>query len=279
MINLEGRSTSVTADRVKTNGEVFTPDRIVNKMLDETDRKLAKYFNVGCINNVSDDDYISYIILEPTCGNGNFLIRELDRKLKRVANYSGDEQEIALLKAISSIHCIDITAENVVIAKLRMMEVIETGSTDLLEYDDTEKQSFSTNGFKLSLELKLCIQYILDRNIQCGNTLESNKILIHKSKYIKSIWELNKNKINDGIIRNSEIETNKLDLVLTQYDFDSGKIAIRERTYKNMHEACEEYRNTSQYVNYNKLYTLDTSVIFEDDIENESYNIDDDYDF
>ena len=253
MANIEGKSISTTEDRVKTNGEVFTPDSIVNEMLDETDKKLAKYLGVESVNNISDDDYISYIVLEPTCGSGNFLIRELDRKLKRVQNYTGTEQEIALLKAVSSIHGIDITSENVVLAKLRMLEVIETGSTDIFELEYKTKQGFSTTGFKLSNDLRKCIQYILDRNIQCGNSLTNERILIWKSNYVKSIWRLNKDRINDGIIRNSESTT---ELRLTQYDFENEQVALRERAYSNLTEPEEKYVNTSNYVEYNKLYTL-----------------------
>ena len=273
MASIAGKSESTTENRVKTNGEVFTPDSIVNEMLDETDRKLAEHLGVKCVDDISDEDYISYIALEPTCGSGNFLIRELDRKLKRVAHYSGVEQEIALLKAVSSIHGVDITSENVVLAKLRMMEVIETGSTDIFELEYKTKQGFSTQGFKLSENLKKCIQYILDRNIQCGNSLKNEKILTIKSNYVHSIWGLQHNRINDGIIRNSE-ETEELRL--TQYDFENGKVALRERLYSNLTEEIERYHNTTEYVGYDKIYTLpEVNLYF---IENNN-NEDEDWDF
>ena len=273
MANIVGKSESTTENRVKTNGEVFTPDSTVNEMLDETDRKLAEYFGVSCVDNISDEDYISYIVLEPTCGSGNFIVRELDRKLKRVANYSGVEQEIALLKAVSSIHGVDITSENVVLAKLRMMEVIETGSTGIFELEYKTKQGFSTQGFKLRDELKRCIQYILDRNIQCGNSLKNEKILTIKSDYIKSIWNLQQDRVNDGIIRNSS-ETEELRL--TQYDFENGQVALRERAYSNLTEEVERYRNTTEYVDYGKIYTLpEVNVYFIESNDDE----DEDWDF
>jgi len=271
---MNGINTSQTADgenRIKTNGQVFTPDSIVNEMLDSTDRKLAEYIcgltNVD-ISQVSDDDYISYIVLEPTCGDGNFIVRELERKLLRVQNYAGIEQNIALLKAISSIHGIELTAENVIATKLRMMEVIEKGSTKVFELDYKNTQPFKTTGFNLSDDMRKCIHYILDRNIQCGDVLKSTKYLIKKSSYINDIWGLDVKIFNRANSLFSTDTENYSDLVLTQYDFEDGKAAIRERSYKNMHSNNEMYINESLYIPYNKMYTLpETNVYTPEDTE------------
>lgn len=273
MSNLDGTSTSQGAEenRVKTNGQVFTPDSIVNEMLDDTDRKLAD--NLG-VTEISDIDYIEYTVLEPTCGNGNFLVRILDRKLERVNNFSNKEQEIMLLKAISSIYAIELTAENVVATKLRMMEVIENGSTDIFELGYKQKQGFRTKGFKISEDIKKSIHYILDRNIICGNTLTAKKQLIWKSNYVDNVWILDKNKalIADALFRAEHTDEH---IVLTQYDFSEDKVAIRERTYKNMSEEVESYSNASRYVDYNKIYELDTPKIYSSNND----DLMDDFDF
>lgn len=268
MSKLDGISTSLASDenRIKTNGQVFTPDSIVNDMLDDTDRKLAEYFGINSVNEISDEDYINYVVFEPTAGNGNFLIRELDRKLERVTKYSGIEQEIKLLEAVASIHSVELTAENVVSAKLRMMEVIETGSTPVFELEYKEVQSFRTKGFKLNTDLKRCIQYILDRNIQCGDVLKSVHLLTWKHEQVDNIWSLDKNKLNfsDALFRTDESDE---ELKLTQYDFTGGRVAIRERAYSNMHEQVERYTGETRYVDYNKIYTLPEKQVYVEAIE------------
>lgn len=268
MSKLDGISTSLASNenRIKTNGQVFTPDSIVNDMLDDTDRKLAEYFGVNSVNEISDEDYINYVVFEPTAGNGNFLIRELDRKLERVAKYSGVEQEIKLLEAVASIHSVELTAENVVSAKLRMMEVIETGSTPVFELEYKEISGFRTKGFKLNTDLKQCVHYILDRNIQCGDVLKSVHLLTWKHEQVDNIWNLDKNKLNfsDALFRTDESDE---ELKLTQYDFENGKVAIRERSYANMHDTVERYSKVMGYVDYNKLYTLSSRLVYIEAVE------------
>lgn len=53
---------------IRDNGEVFTPFAIVEKMLDLIPEKAWK-----------DPEFI---FLEPTCGNGQFLVKVLERRLK-----------------------------------------------------------------------------------------------------------------------------------------------------------------------------------------------------
>lgn len=255
-INIKGMG--VTEDKhisglSDTNNEVFTPDSIVNEMLDETDNLLK-------VNGIqSESDYIDYVVLEPTCGSGNFLIRELERKLKYVIKYDGIERDIALLRAVSSIHGIELTAANVTLAKLRMLELIETGTTTIFELEYINKKEINIEKFIISDNMKKSIQYILDRNIQCGNSLTSKKILMNKSNYFKDMWDIEQSKVNASIVSTSDIEK---ELMLTQYDFDGEKVAIRERSYKNMHDKEDVYENTSDYVKYDMIYTLNENIIY-----------------
>lgn len=271
MDGIDTRNTALGDDRVKSNGQVFTPDSIVNEMLDLTDRELAiSLTGTTDINNVSDNDYIEYIALEPTAGSGNFVVRELERKLLRVENIANLNStshkafEIALLKAIASIHAIEISADNVVVTKLRMMEVITTGSTSIFELDDKEQRPFKTKGFKLSNDMVNSIKYILDRNIQCGDSLKCEKYLINKSESILDEWSLalDKSKLFDSMFV-AEYES-PYKLVLTQYDFDEsrGKVALRERAYNNMTSTDESYQNTTNYVNYNEIYKLPLAEVY-----------------
>ena len=277
MNGIDTRNVASGEDRVKTNGQVFTPDSIVNEMLDNTDKELAiNLTGTDNVDNINDNDYISYIVLEPTAGNGNFIIRELERKLLRVENIfnkSGENNrnwEIALLKAVSSIHAIELSADNVMTTKLRMLEVITTGTTPVFELEYKEVQPFRTKGFSLTTDMLKSIKYILDRNIQCGDSLKCEKYLINKSYSISDEWTLtlDKSKLFDSLFIADYISA--YELVLTQYDFDetTGKVALRERAYENMHSSEEIYKNTTDYIEYNKIYTLSTVSVYvtEDDI-------------
>ena len=87
--------------RVADHGEVFTPDWLVENMLD-----LVK----------NEADRIDSRFLEPACGNGNFLIEVLKRKLHEVsARYSRSQYDYEkyCIVATSSIYGIDILEDNV----------------------------------------------------------------------------------------------------------------------------------------------------------------------
>ena len=85
-------------DRVKKFGEVFTPPEIVNKMLDA--EELADVFKI-----------LDAKILEPTAGDGIFLVEILKRKLKLAKN-SDDA-----FTALSSIYGIEIQYDNLAYAR------------------------------------------------------------------------------------------------------------------------------------------------------------------
>ena len=85
-------------DRVKKFGEVFTPPEIVNLMLD--DENLADVFET-----------LDTKILEPTAGDGIFLVGILERKLKLAKN-SADA-----FTALSSIYGIEIQFDNLAYAR------------------------------------------------------------------------------------------------------------------------------------------------------------------
>jgi hypothetical protein len=87
--------------RVAEHGEVFTPDWIVEDMLDamggETER-------------------IDSRVLEPACGSGNFLVAVLRRKLASVITRYGKsefEKRHQALFALMSVYGIELLADNV----------------------------------------------------------------------------------------------------------------------------------------------------------------------
>ena len=137
-------------ERVRNLAEVYTNEREVKAMLDLIPFKKT-------------DDIIHYRYLEPSSGNGNFLIEILRRKLNRVnekyAHKSLREYEFYIARALSTIYGVDICSENVIESRIRLF-------TEIKSTFDMHKGSFIyTPGF-FSL-----IEYILNTNIVVGDSI------------------------------------------------------------------------------------------------------------
>lgn len=91
-----------SAERVRDLGEVFTPFHIVNDMLNLLPKEMWR-----------PDPPATF--LEPACGDGNFLVAILDRKLQHVTAHTDDTQtrQILALAALASIYGVDISPENI----------------------------------------------------------------------------------------------------------------------------------------------------------------------
>ena len=99
-------------ERVSAHGEVFTNPREVNAMLD-----LVK----------AETERIDSRFLEPACGDGNFLIEILRRKLAICENrvkakqYTQLQYEHDAIWAISSIYGIELLADNAAACRERLL--------------------------------------------------------------------------------------------------------------------------------------------------------------
>ena len=265
------RKGTISKSRVKKNGEVFTPDEIVRDMCDLLDEKY---------NNLSDDEYIKLTALEPACGDGAILVRVLDRKLKRVQNIkdAGGNWEEALLRAVSSIYGLDITADNVVMSKRRLLEVIETGETSVLKLKEKDIPDWETDGFELTDELRELIQLILDYNIQCGNFLEGEQYKIYNPGF--NCWTCDINLIDENHVyrhkvddKNRELpgwETQKSTLWMTQWKFEGTDYMCRQCDFNDY----INYKKYGQTFNY-KTKKLDLYCEYKDPKE----DLMDNYDF
>ena len=120
-------------DRVKEVGEVFTDSREVNAML-------------GLIPNIT----IDMTFLEPTCGNGNFVVEIMKRKFdlcKKKSDY---------IRALKSVIAIDIMADNIAESKKRIKKmIVERFGRDFVNWASVNR--------------------ILKKNIVCGDSLEIMK--------------------------------------------------------------------------------------------------------
>ncbi len=132
--------------RVADHGEVFTPDWIVNDMLD-----LVK----------QETERIDSRFLEPACGNGNFLVEILRRKLTVVNQRYGKNQieyERYAVIAISSIYGIDLLQDNVEEARKRLYDI----------FDERYTKKYKNN---CKEDCRKSVSFILQRNILRGDAL------------------------------------------------------------------------------------------------------------
>lgn len=111
-----------TKKRVADHGEVFTPEWMVDAMLD-----LVK----------EESERIDSRFLEPACGSGNFLVKVLKRKLCAVELKFGksefEKRQYALL-ALMCAYGIELLEDNIIECRANMLEVM----ADYLRIDETD---------------------------------------------------------------------------------------------------------------------------------------------
>tara|TARA_B100001564_G_C20663069_1_gene682462 strand:- start:2771 stop:3415 length:645 start_codon:yes stop_codon:yes gene_type:complete len=136
----------MSIDRVKEFAEVYTSEKDVNDMLDIVNEETLR---------------IDSRFLEPACGNGNFLVQVLIRKInvitKRYKN-SKVEFERYIVQAISSLYGIDILKDNVEMCRKRLFDLV------IENYNKIYEKNISQKFIKT-------IKYILSFNIVWGDAL------------------------------------------------------------------------------------------------------------
>ena len=186
-------------ERVAEHGEVFTNEREVNAMLD-----LVK----------DETERIESRFLEPACGDGNFLIEILRRKLavvKRQYGRSRSDYEKYSILALSSIYGVDIMEDNAAECRKRL-------------FDEWNTSYSKQCGSEANDECRAAAQYILEHNILCGDALT---MLRNAGKpIIFAQWDLvsgNKMKRSDyrldQMMRGTEEQT-FMEMFLDDWEFD-----------------------------------------------------------
>ena len=140
-------------ERVHKYGEVYTPEWVVKKMCDMLEEENEDAFTA-----------LEKTWLEPSCGNGNFLVEIFRRKLLLC-----ETPEDGYL-ALSTIYGIDILQDNIKESRERLKTMYK------------EKFGKSTDR----------IERILCRNIVCGN------FLTKKDKVGNPIWFLEDESENEN---------------------------------------------------------------------------------
>lgn len=133
-------------ERVEEHGEVFTNEREVNAMCD-----LVK----------QETERIDSRFLEPACGDGNFLIEILRRKLeivkKKYKKSHYDYERFSLL-ALGSIYGVELLGDNVKACRNRLFEYWKKEYKECCKKDANKQTEESA-------------RFILSRNIVQGNAL------------------------------------------------------------------------------------------------------------
>lgn len=120
--------------RVTEHGEVYTPAHIVAAMCDMV------------AQNSDAFDRIDTKFLEPACGNGNFLMEILRRKLLLCRT------EDEAVQAVKSIYAIDLLPDNVQEARQRMSSIVKERFPEADIAGILKRQIIQGNTLKMDIE-------------------------------------------------------------------------------------------------------------------------------
>lgn len=179
-----------TKERMSQFGEVYTSNREVISMLD-----LVK----------EETQRIESRFLEPACGDGNFLVEVINRKLQIIEKKHKKNQfdfEKYLILGIGAVYGIDILDDNCITARKRIFDL----AIDCYS-------SYFKN--KINQDLVKSIQFVIKQNIIHGDALTLKKVSSN-SPITFSEWSLINNKIKrrdftlDELLSNAPFEKGTL---------------------------------------------------------------------
>ncbi|WP_303861985.1 N-6 DNA methylase [Alkalibaculum bacchi] len=147
--------------RVQKHGEVFTPKRIVNKMLDIPGLKDA------CEN-------LTATFLEPAAGEGAFLVVILERKLNMVSEkYNKDltQYENYSLLALTTVYGIELLEDNAQTCVMNMFQLYYDKYKEQVEHHGGELKDKVLDSAKKIISLNICNGNFLTRKSVNGSPL------------------------------------------------------------------------------------------------------------
>lgn len=202
--------------RVADHGEVFTREQEVKAMCDLV---------------VQETERIDSRFLEPACGDGNFLIEILIRKLnivkKKYKKSIYDYERFSLL-ALSSLYGVELLEDNVISCRDRLYDYWNR------EYKIVSKKEYDK---KVSDSAK----YILMHNIVCGNALS-----------LKCVDD--KGNDTDTPIIFSEWTFPFNDARIQRKDYTLDELVKRDTKQQELTDVNEEGKFLKQYItHYKKL--------------------------
>lgn len=135
--------------RVKAHGEVFTPRRMVDQMLDLVREDVE-----------TGPNFVDRTFLEPAAGDGNFLVAILGRKLRAIERtYPRQEWPHESLHALASIYGIELLEDNHHDAKAIMLAEF---------FGFLQGHDIACDG---GTKVHRAAAFLIDTNIVRGNTL------------------------------------------------------------------------------------------------------------
>lgn len=165
--------------RVQKHGEVFTPIKMVNRML-----------NVPEIKKACDE--LETTFLEPAAGEGIFLVEILSRKLKMVSKKFNDtlkQYENYALLALTTIYGIELLEDNAQICTQNLFEVFSDMYTKQILYHSGKKSKRVTESAKVIISANIAQGNFLTRETSDGKDI------------IFSEWRSKKKKNSFDVIR------------------------------------------------------------------------------
>ena len=141
-------------ERIRDFGEVFTPEKYVNQMLDMLDKSVWTDTNT--------------IFFEPTCGHGNFVEVIVERRLNAFLK-KARKQKIkkphfyAIANTLNNLWAIDIDPKNIEFCRNRVRSLT---FNFLLEHekDVLSSESFVKNNKDFLTHLLCCIEWQIHEN-------------------------------------------------------------------------------------------------------------------
>lgn len=219
--------------RVQKHGEVFTPKRIVKKMLNIPEIKEA------CEN-------LTATFLEPAAGEGAFLVVILERKLNMVSKkYNNDliQYENYSLLALTTLYGIELLEDNAQICVMNMFQQYYDNYKEQVEHHNGELKKKVLDSAKKIISLNIVNGNFLTRKSRDGNPLvfsewqpvnmrkTSKNIKIQRTEYTLDEVYGSVKKENGRAINNLIQEPVQLDL----FDF-------WEDETENIHEVQKKMR-------------------------------------
>lgn len=131
-----------SVDRVKDIGEVFTPQKAVNFMLDQPEIK-------------EKVESLTATFLEPSAGEGAFLVEILRRKLNyaQKQNVSVKEMQNNFLLALSSLYGIELMEDNVEMLIINMVNTFRDVYFNTFSHEDQNQKVLSSANVIISANM------------------------------------------------------------------------------------------------------------------------------
>ena len=213
-------------DRVAEHGEVYIPRWCVKDMMD--------------LEGIKESSFdLDKTFLEPACGNGNFLVQILARKLA-VADQTDLYRDI--LRAVATTYGVDILEDNVKESRERLFELILARASD----PDLH--------FALTPDMEKSIKYVLCRNIILGNMLTYEKIKEEINAGIDTSGMSAKEKkiAEREAKKNSVIDTRfgEDELSVSEWEFNLTSVTRKEYYMRDIDNVAFEYSPRSIYEVY-----------------------------